>query len=234
MSELIHREANKLVQDAIITMFEIDLQHLERGIFRFSNTSHNGEPVRFNGHEYNPAPIEATGFAWDGAGTMPRPSLSMTAKNLNFISLVVNSDDLVGAPVRRIKTFRKYLDDGTHPNSGISFPVDHFVIERKNSQSRHSLAFELSTKLDQQGTQIPKLMVLRDTCVHTYRYWTGTRFQYKQVACPYVGTKYFKRNGEATTKASEDVCGKRISDCKLRFGAKAVLPRMAFPGVGRY
>lgn len=234
MSELIYKEAAKLTQDAIIEMFEIDLQRLELGIFRFTNTSLDGAPVVFNGNEYQPAPIQASGFAWDGAGTMPRPSLSLAAKDLSLLSLVFDADDLVGMPVRRIKTFRKYLDDGTQPGTGVTFPVDHFVIERKASQTRHSLSFELSTKLDQQGVKIPRLMVLRDSCVHTYRYWTGTKFQYKEVACPYVGDTYFKKNGEPTTEVSEDACGKRISDCKLRFGETAVLPRMAFPGVGRY
>lgn len=234
MSELIYKEASKLSQDVIIEMFEVDLQRLGLGIFRFTTTSLDGAAIVFNGNEYKPAPIEASGFAWDGAGTMPRPSLNLASKDLSLLNLVFDADDLVGMPVRRIKTFRKYLDDGSHPGSGISFPVDHFVIERKASQSRHSLSFELSTELDQQGVKIPKLMILRDTCVQTYRYWTGTQFQYKGVSCPYVGDAYFKQNGEPTFNHEEDVCGKRISDCKLRFGETAVLPRLAFPGVGRY
>jgi lambda family phage minor tail protein L len=234
MSELIYKEASKLSQDVIIEMFELDLQRLGLGIFRFSTTSLDGASISFNGSEYLPAPIEASGFAWDGAGTLPRPTLKMAAKDLSFLNLVFDADDLVGMPVRRIKTFRKYLDDGSHPGAGISFPVDHFVVERKASQSRHSLAFELSTSLDQQGVKLPKLMILRDTCVQTYRYWTGTQFQYKGVSCPYTGSNYFKQNGEVTSVMGEDACGKRISDCKLRFGDTAILPRLAFPGVGRY
>lgn len=234
MRELIYKESAKLEQDAIIVMFELDLQRIGLGVFRFSNT-HTGEgAISFNGNEYPPAPIESSGFAWDGAGTMPRPTLSMASKNLSFLNLILDADDLVGMPVRRIKTFRKYLDDGSHPNGGISFPIDHFVIERKANQNRHSLSFELSTELDQQGMQIPRLMVLRDSCVHTYRYWTGTRFQYKKVSCPYAGSNYFKKDGTATIDPAEDSCSKRLSDCKLRFGDNSILPRLAFPGVGRY
>ena len=233
MSELIYKEAAKLAQDAIIEMFEIDLQHLELGVFRFSSTNTGDGVVMFDGFEYPPAPIAADGFAWDGVGTMPRPRLNVVAKDLYFLNLVVDADDLVGSPVRRIKTFRKYLDDGTVPGTGVSFPIDEFVIEKKSSQTRHALVFELSMMLDQQGTQVPRLMVLRDTCVHRFRYWIGNRYQYKQVSCPYTGTSMFKSNGEVTLDPSEDACGKRISDCKLRFGDDAVLPRMAFPGVGR-
>lgn len=232
MNELIYKEAAKDNQDAIIEMFEIDLQHLELGIFRFSNSNTGSGVVQMNGHDYEPAPIESEGFAWDGVGTMPRPSLHVVSKDLYFLNLVVDADDLVGSPVRRIKTFRKYLDDGSAGGSNVTFPVDEFVIERKAVQTRHSISFELSMMLDQQGVQLPRLLVLRDSCVHRYRYWTSGGFKYKDVSCPYTGSAYFKSNGDPTT-SDKDVCGKRISDCKLRFGSDSVLPRLAFPGVGR-
>lgn len=234
MSELIYKESAKLDQDVLVEMFELDLQKIGLGIFRFSSTNIGGEtPVTFNGSQYPAIPIKAEGFAWDGAGTLPRPSLEIAAKDLFLLNLVFDADDLVGSPVTRIKTFRKFLDDGSEAGQGVSFPPDKFVIEQKTSQSRHSLSFELSTELDQQGVRLPKLMVLRDTCVHTYRYFSEGRFQYKGVACPYSGNNFFKNNGEPTGEPSKDVCGKRISDCKLRFGENAVLPRMAFPGVAR-
>lgn len=234
LPELIHVEASKLDQDAIVEMFELDLTRLGLGVFRFSSTSAQGKIIRFNGEEYPPTPIEATGFQWDGAGTLPRPTLNVAAKDLYFLNMVVDADDLKGAPVKRLRTYAKYLDDGSYPNTGAAFPTENYVIERKTSQSRHQLAFELSAEMDQQGLQIPRLMVLRDTCVHRYRYWNGTRFEYKISSCPYAGGKYFKHNGEPTTDPALDFCGKRISDCKLRFGENAILPRLAFPGVDRY
>lgn len=233
MSDLIYKEGSKLSQDALVEMFELDLQKIGYGIFRFSSTNTGEGNVMFNGFEYPAIPIKASGFAWDGKGTLPRPSLELAAKDLHFLNLVFDADDLVGSPVSRIKTFRKFLDDGSQPGTGTSFPPDKYVIEKKSSQSRHSLSFELSTELDQQGTKLPKLMILRDTCVHTYRYFADGQFQYKKVACPYVGNNFFLKNGEATTEPSKDACGKRITDCKLRFGENAVLPRMAFPGVAR-
>lgn len=234
MSDLIYKESNLLAQDAIVEMFELDLTKLGLGVFRFSSTSNNGGTLKFNGEEYPPAPIEASGFQWDGVGTMPRPHLKIGAKDLYFLNMVVDAEDLVGSPVKRLRTFAKYLDDGSYPNTGAAFPEDTFVIERKTTQTRHLLEFELSTELDQQGVQIPRLKVLRDTCVHRYRYWNGTRFVYAEASCPYAGSKYFKHNGESTTDPAQDFCGKRISDCKLRFGDKAILPRLAFPGVDRY
>lgn len=227
-------ETVKLEQDPVVVMYELDLQYLGMGIFRFSPTSVDGAPVMFNGSEYPPAAIEVTGFAWDGQGTMPRPSLTLSTPDLSLLNTIVSFDDLVGASFHRIKTFRKYLDDGSAANTGMSFPREEYVIERKSSQSRHTVAFELSVHLDQQGLKLPRKLVLRDSCVHTYRHWNGVRWIYKNVTCPYAGTAIFKPNGEVATDPLKDACGKRISDCKLRFGENAVLPRLAFPGAGRY
>ena len=234
MTDLIYKESNKLSQDAIIEMFELNLQKLGLGIFRFCPTSVAGITVKFEGQEYPPAPVRAEGFQWEGNGTLPRPTLTMAAPDLYFLNMVVDMDDLVGQEVKRIKTFRKYLDDGDFPGTGARFPDENFVIERKSSQNRQQLKFELSTLLDQQGTQIPNLKIIRDSCVQKYRIWTDSGFQYFGASCPYAGDLYFKNNGDPTDKPSEDACGKRISDCKLRFGENAVLPRLAFPGVGRY
>lgn len=234
MTDLIFKESSKLNQDAIIEMFELDLQALELGIFRFTPTSAGGASVWFEGNEYIPAPIKTSGFQWDGAGTLPRPTLSIAAKDLYFLNMVVDFDDLVGQPVKRIKTFRKYLDDGQFPNTGARFTDDNFVIERKSTQSRQLLKFELSTLLDQQGTQIPRLKIIRDSCVHTYRVWSEAGFLYRGASCPYAGDNYYEVSGESTADPKKDACGKRISDCKRRFGETAVLPRLAFPGVGRY
>lgn len=234
MTDLIFKESSQLSQDAIIEMFELNLQALGLGTFRFTTTSTGGGSVWFDGNEYVPAPISASGFQWDGAGTLPRPSLTLAAKDLHFLNMVVDFDDLVGQPVKRIKTFRKYLDDGQFPNTGARFADDNFVIERKTAQNRQLLKFELSTLLDQQGTQIPRLRIIRDSCVHTYRAWTEDGFLYRGASCPYAGDNYYEVSGESTAEAKKDMCGKRISDCKLRFGETAVLPRLAFPGVGRY
>lgn len=226
-------DTGQKTQEPLIDLFEMDLQSIGFGVFRFCPTNTGSQPVSFGGVEYTPAPITADGFAWDGTGVLPRPTLNLATDKLEFLSLIVNYDDLVGAPVRRLRTYRKYLDDGAQAGLGIQFPVEEYVIDSKNSQSRHSVSFTLAMTLDQQGVQLPKLLVLRDTCVQHYRYYRDGQLQYDGVTCPYAGSNYFKRDGTPTTDPSEDVCGKRIGDCKLRFGDNATLPRLAFPGVDR-
>ena len=47
-----------------------------------------------------------------------------------------------------------------------------------------------------------------------------------------VATQWYDANDAPKTVVSLDVCGKRLSSCQARFGAKAELPYGSFPGVG--
>lgn len=233
MTQIIATDSQRLSQDAIITMFELDMTKFGEGVQYFSTTSVDGQPVRFAGITYQPLPIEAEGFEWSGSGAMPRPTLKLAARDLFFVSLVLNADDLVGCPVVRRRTYRKYLDDGAFPNPEAEFAPDHYVIERKTLQRRTLLQFELSMKLDQQGKMLPARQVLRDACSHRFRYWRNGQWNYDGVTCPYAGEAMYKLNGEPTNDPTEAKCGKRLSDCKRHFGENAVLPFYGFPGVGR-
>lgn len=232
MSQIIASDVQRLEQDAIVTAFELDARQYGDGILRFATDTVDGGPVRFNGYVYQPLPITAEGFEWSGKGTLPRPTLTVTAMELAFLSLVLSADDLVGAPVKRLRTYRKHLDDGSDPDPEALFPVDYYVIERKTSQNRRQIQFELSVQMDQEGRQIPHRQVLRDTCTHRYRWWDGQQYRYEGVTCPYAGTGEWEANGFPAAPG-EDRCGKRLSDCRLRFGQHGVLPTRAFPGVGR-
>lgn len=233
MPELIATDQQRLSQDAMVVLFELDARRFGDGILRFCPTSVNGLPVKFNGYDYYPMPINAEGFSWSGNGALPRPTLTLAAQDLSFLSLVISSDDLIGCPVTRIRTYRKYLDDGASPNPEAKYPSDHYVIERKVSQRRTQLQFELSALMDQQGKMIPARQVLRDSCTHRFRYWLDGAWAYTGVTCPYTGVAMFERNGDVTANPAKARCGKRISDCKRHFGETAVLPFYGYPGVGR-
>jgi lambda family phage minor tail protein L len=233
MTNILATDLQKLEQDVIVVMFELDARKFGDGILRFSPTSVDGQPVSFNGYQYTPFPIKAEGFSWNSGGAIPRPTLTLAAPDLSFLSLVINADDLIGCPVVRIRTYRKYLDDGASPNPEAMFPPDHYVIEKKTSQVRTQLQFELSAKMDQQGLLIPARQVLRDACTHRFRYWANGQWNYEGVTCPYSGAQMFERNGQPTGDPTKGRCGKRLSDCKLHFGSAAVLPFYGYPGVGR-
>ncbi|MNQ69550.1 Phage minor tail protein L [compost metagenome] len=232
--ELIATDAQQLVQEPKISLFEIDATQYGDAVLRFTPAV-DGEswPVQLGGNVYQRLSIKAEGFEWNGSGTAPRPSLSLAALDLVFLSLIISTDDLVGCPVRRIRTYRKYLDDGATPNPSATFPVDHFLVERKTSQRRKQITFELSTPMDQQGKMVPAKQVIRDTCLNRFRYWANGQWNYDGVTCPYAGALMYEPNGNVTADPTKAKCGKKLADCKTHFGADAVLPFFGFPGVGR-
>ncbi|WP_110636219.1 phage minor tail protein L [Salinicola salarius] len=237
MNEIIARESQSMSQQPVVTLFEIDARQWEAGILRFTNqTALDGGPIRFNGYTYTPTPITADGFEWNGKGTLPQPSLSLSTLEVSIVSMLLATNDLIGAPVKRIRTFANHLDGGDDPDPEATFPVDEYHIEQKPQEipARGSLEFTLSISLDQQGRKIPARQCLRDTCTHTYRYWNGSRFVYEGVTCPYTGAAMFDQQGVATDDETKDVCGKCLSDCRARFGANNPLPTRAMPGLARY
>lgn len=231
--ELIATDVQGLVQEPVVTMFQIDATKVGEGLLCFSPTSNNGVPIKFGGVEYPPLPIAADGFKWTGDGTLPRPTLTLAARDLMFLSMVVNSGDLVGCPVLRLRTYAKYLDDGRTPNPQAMFRPENYVIERKSSQKRTLLQFELSVKMDQQGIMLPARQALRDTCTHRFRYWANGQWNYTGVTCPYTGAAMYEPNGNQTSDPTKAKCGKKLSDCKKHIGQYATLPFYGYPGLGR-
>lgn len=232
MSEIIARDTQELNQDARVDLFELDLRRFGEGVERFAPGPINREPIEFNGYKYYSVPVTAEGFKWDGQGTLPSPTLTLSMMSPTLSSLIREHDDLVGIPVRRIRTYRRYLDDGDSPNPEARFPNEEFVIERKTSQNSVQVEFELSVKFDQRGKKIPGRQVIRDTCTHRYRKWNGSEFDYENATCPYDGDDYFDAAGNSVGSGSSDRCGKRLSDCEKRHGNKP-LPFYGFPGAGR-
>lgn len=233
MSQIIATDRQRLEQDILVEMFELDVTKYGSGILRFSPTSIGGQAIVFNGYTYSPIPIQAEGFQWNGSGTLPQPTLTIGVKDMAFFSLIAESKDLVGCDITRVRTYRKYLDDGSHPNPTAQFAPDHYRVNKKTQQTRNTLVFELTPKSDQEGRMVPALQVIRDTCRHRFRRWNGSSWDYTGVTCPYAGSAMFDENGLTTQDPFKAHCGRRLSDCTKHFGQHAVLPFRGFPGVGR-
>lgn len=236
MSNIIARESQQLSQDAIVTLFELDARRWGGGVLRFTPDTDAGRPLRFNGYEYDPFPVQATGFQYNGQGKLPQPQLTVANVDFTFMSLILGADDLVGAPLKRIRTYRKCLDDGTDPDPLATFPIEQFTISQKTGHDDETMSFALRVSFDQQGKMIPGRQCLR-SCTHRYRYWDSDakRFIYDGVTCPYAGDACYDRAGNSVTDPSQDSCSKQLgSGCKKRFGAGAELPFGGFPGLQRY
>ena len=235
--------------------------HGSSDIYRFhagSNEKIDGNVV-FRGNTYTRIPIKAEGFEFTNTGTLPRPTLTISNLNgtMTTLLLLVNAttagNDLGGAEVRRIRTLRKYLDadnfvtplnlitqDGDQlitqsgdnllslagfsstadPNA--KFPDERWYVDRKANESRDSVTFELASKFDLAGQKLPKRQVVANVC----------QWKYRSSECSYTGTDYYDVRDREVTAEADDVCGKRISSCKARFGKTAQLPFGSFPGAG--
>lgn len=237
-------ELQKIAPSSIIELFELQLitaLHGSSTIYRFhagSNMASNGELV-WNSNSYQRFPIEVEGFEYTGTGSLPRPKIKVSniLGTVTTILATVNSttsgNDLTGATLTRIRTMARYIDGanftgGTNPygtpDPSAEFPREIYKVARKSAENRQIVEFELAAAFDLVGVRAPKRQCIANICQWVYR----------SAECSYAGTNYFDANDAAVASAASDVCGKRLTSCKLRFGATAELPYGSFPGIGAY
>jgi lambda family phage minor tail protein L len=228
-----YEELAKINPSAIIELFELRLDstlHGSSDVYRFhagANADVDGNIV-FNSQTYTRIPIKADGFEYTNTGTLPRPTLSISNLDgtMTTLLLLVNAttagNDLGGAEVRRIRTLKKYLDGESAADPNAQWPQERWFVDRKASESRDVVTFELASKFDLAGQKIPKRQVIANVC----------QWKYRSSECSYTGTDYYDVNGNEVSTEAEDVCGKRVASCKLRFGDTAELPFGSFPGAG--
>ena len=163
---------------AIIELFTLQLStalHGANTIYRFhagSNLNANGQIV-WAGNSYLRFPIQATGFAFQ-KGQLPRPKIAISNATglISSILLSVNEtttgNDLTGATVTRIRTLAKFIDavnfaDGTNATADptAEFPQEVYSIDRKSTETREVVEFELAAPTDLAGVRIPKRQCTR-------------------------------------------------------------------------
>jgi len=243
---------------AIIELFELQLTtaiHGANDTYRFhagTNLVNNGEVI-WKGNTYLRFPVEADGFEYSGQGTLPRPKIRVS-NILGSITAILLSlpNGLEAAKVTRIRTLGKYLDAANYPSPGLllledgdtllmedgdafllepvnatedfsaEFPREIYYIDRKTAENRDIVEFELVAAFDIAGVRAPKRQCISNICQWVYR----------SAECGYTGTNYYNASNASVGSASQDVCGKRLSSCAIRFGANAELPFGSFPGIG--
>ena len=214
----------------LVDLYTLDATSLGGSIYRFTPMTNDGSSVYFGGIEYSQLPVEFEGWEIPGDGRMPRPKMRVANVNLTFVAFVNSYRDGIGAKVTRMRTFKKYIDGEAGADSSAEFPRDIFYIEQKTTQNKHFIEWELISPFDIGNRQLPKNQVI-PYCQHRYRIYDGG-LVYTYATCPYTGSNYFKRDGAVAT-ISTDVCGKKLSDCQLRYPNKSdILPFKGFPLIG--
>ena len=176
----VFNEVQKINPSAIIELFTLQLDNSLHGattVYRFhagSNLNANGKIV-WAGNEYLRFPIQISGFAFQN-GQIPRPKLAVSNATglISAILLTVNQttagNDLTGATVTRIRTLAKFLDANNFtggsnpygtPDPTAEFPKEIYSIDRKATETRDLVEFELSSVLDLVGITCPKRQCTR-------------------------------------------------------------------------
>ena len=181
-------DLQKINPSAIIELFTLTTDvtlHGSAQTYRF----HNGTSLNANGdiiwagNQYIKMPIQAEGFAFR-EGQLPRPTLTIsnalgtiTAILLN-VNQVTTGNDLTGATVTRIRTLARYIDavnfpGGTNPlgtpDPTAEFPQEIYKIDRKSSENREVVQFELAAVFDLLVSEHPKDNVLEQSFLRLVR-----------------------------------------------------------------
>lgn len=175
--EAITVEIQKLEPSAIVEMFEVDATAFGGDMLRFhAGTNQLRQNLVWQGETYSPFPIQASGFDYSGNGQLPRPKLAVANITGAITLLVLTYDDLLGAKVTRKRTLLKYLDavnfpGGTNPTAdpAAEFGDEIFFVDRKTSENRDVVEFELAAAFDVAGVRLPRRQIIQNVCTWKYR-----------------------------------------------------------------
>lgn len=195
---------------AVIELFELKLFEKIHGsseeYYFYNGVNKNDTPgsIIFDGKAYTGIAIEADGFEFKGDGTLPRPTVRVSniLGSMSALLLGVNvfnfGNDLNGAKFTRIRTLSRFLDganweNGVNPygtpNSVETMPNEVFYVDRKVSENRDFVEFELVSSFDLTNVRAPRRQVLSNLC----------QWEYRGKECGYTGANEFTVEGESIT-----------------------------------
>ena len=219
-------EIQKLNPSALVELFILDATALGGDVHYFhAGTNQLGNDVVWQGVTYVRYPVEADGFEMRATGTAPRPNLR--ASNMGGIlgAEVRAFDDLLGAKVTRKRTFARYLDAVNFPGGNptadpnVSLNDEVYYVDRKSAEDPAGIEWELSGALDLVGVKLPRRQIIANVCP----------WKYRGGECNYTGGAVADAYDTPTSDLAKDVCGKRLTSCKLRFGVNNTLRYGGFP-----
>jgi lambda family phage minor tail protein L len=230
----IHATVQSMSPGEQVYLFRLDTTSIGGPVYYFTQSAHPDGQVSFGGVVYTAVDIDFSDYETNGQGSLPQPKIRFANSN-EVIQHLVNTwgDELIGCTVQRVRTFSQFLDGMPEADPTAFYGPDTFEVEQLTDENPVYIEFELSAAFDQQGRKLPGRQMLRDTCTARYRRFKDGAFNYEKASCPYTSAACFDRNANPVTDPAQDVCGRRLIDCQVRFGANAALPTWSFPGMAR-
>lgn len=171
--------------DSFVDLFEVYMSQ-SYGVVRFHAGKNFTKPIVFKGKSYTPTPIEYSGFEYSADGKQNRPTIRIANINGVITDLIKNHNDLVNSKLKRLKIFVKNLDDENFSESvnpffgyrkkrnatqgyGAAFFEEFYIINRKISENKFVIEFELSSPLDYENQTLPNRKISDNLCSFCYR-----------------------------------------------------------------
>jgi len=145
-----------------VELFKLDATALGGSVYRFTNTPAGPSGVVFGGVTYTPIPIKCEGWDFTSTGAPPKPTLTISNVTRTLLSTVISLGDLVGATVTRTRTYAKYLDTGSSPDSSKYIGPEVYIVEQKTGHNNEFIQWQLTSILDRLGMKLPRRQVLKD------------------------------------------------------------------------
>ena len=166
-----------LLPDTLIELFEVEAA--EGAVTkRFHPGKIVDRDIMLGGNKYFCLPIEATGFESKGDGSLPRPKLIIATPDGLISDLIKRQDDMVGSTFKRIRIFLKFLDKENfpemvnpfgNPDPESRFDDDLYVFNRKVSENKYFVEFELVSPLEVENYKLPARIMIANYCPWKYR-----------------------------------------------------------------
>lgn len=125
-------------------------------------------------------------------------------------------------PVEYYPESNATINTNPYADSNQYLDKEVWTVDRKSNENSAFVEWELTAPYDLIGVKIPRRQCIQNVCPWKYR---GTE-------CGYTGTSYFNIKDEPVGTAAADICGKRVSSCKLRFPGGQAMPYGGFPAIG--
>jgi lambda family phage minor tail protein L len=199
----------------------MDCTEMGGDVLRFHALLQTG-PIVWQGNSYTAWPITAAGFERTGDASQPSPTVTVANVDGSISALCIFLGDLVGAKVTRRRTLAQYLDGQPGADPTQEMPPERWYVEQKTSEDNLQVEFTLSSVLDFSGRQLPSRQVVATLC----------QWDYKGTECGWTGVTFYDKDNNPVGDPSQDRCGKRLSSCKVRYGATNALPFGGFPSAG--
>ena len=205
-------ECTRAEQSASVVLWEIDLTEVGGERYFFCNEQNEkGEPVTWQGRQYQAYPIQGTGFELNGKGSAARPTLTVSNLHGMVTGMAEDLQSLVGATVVRRRVYARFLDavnfvagnPEADPEQELS---DRWVVEQMSQLTAMTASFVLATPTETDGALFPGRIMLANTCMWDYR---GDE-------CGYNGPAVADEFDNPTTDIRKDRCSKCMRGCELR------------------